>query len=188
MTQLDLLAPTADLPPGFLYRPDLITADEEAKLVAQFAGLEFREFEFHGFLGKRRVVSFGFHYDFGQAQLRRVAPIPDFLLPLRGQAAVFAGLEPVQLEHALVTEYMPGAAIGWHRDRRQFGDVIGLSFGAPCRFRLRRRSGDGWERKSLILEPRSAYLLRGEVRRHWEHSIPAAEALRYSVTFRSLAP
>ena len=40
---------------------------------------------------------------------------------------------------------------------------------------------------SLIVEPRSAYLLRGPSRTEWEHSIPAVDALRYSITFRSLA-
>src|SRR5205085_2830714 len=108
-----------------------------------------------------------------------------FLLPLRGRAAAFAGLDPDELADALVTEYSPGAAIGWHRDRPIFGDVIGISLGAPCRFRLRRKLGDRWERASLVLRPRSAYLLRGPVRHEWQHSIPPVEALRYSVTFRS---
>jgi len=38
----------------------------------------------------------------------------------------------------------------------------------------------------LNLQPRSAYLLRGPVRTQWEHSIPAVERLRYSITFRTL--
>ena len=186
MTQLSLIEAASDLPDGFDYRAELITPAEEAELVAQFAELDFREFEFHGYLGKRRVVSFGFHYDFSEARVQRVADIPDFLLPLRDKAAAFARLCPAEFEHALVTEYMPGAAIGWHRDRPQFRDVIAISFCSTCRFRLRRKQGSGWERKSVTLEPRSAYLLRGLVRREWEHSIPPAEALRYSVSFRSL--
>ncbi len=90
------------------------------------------------------------------------------------------------MPHALITEYGPGAAIGWHRDKGVFSDVIGVSLLSPCTFRLRRRVGSSWERYSLIAEPRSAYLLRGEARTAWEHSIPAVETLRYSVTFRSL--
>ena len=106
---------------------------------------------------------------------------------MRDSAADFAGLAPAELVHALVTEYTPGAAIGWHRDRPVFGDVIGISLASSCRFRLRRKQASGWQRAALVLEPRSAYLLRGPVRREWEHSIPPAERLRYSVTFRSLA-
>lgn len=90
--------------------------------------------------------------------------------------------------NVLVTEYGPGAAIGWHRDKGVFGDVIGISLLSTCIFRLRRKADARWERYSLPVEPRSAYLLRGSSRTDWEHSIPAVETLRYSVTFRSLRP
>jgi alkylated DNA repair dioxygenase AlkB len=86
----------------------------------------------------------------------------------------------------LVTEYVPGAAIGWHRDKAVFGDVVGVSLVSACVFRIRRTSGTAWERNSFRLEPRSAYLLRGPARTEWEHSIPAVDSLRYSVTFRTL--
>jgi alkylated DNA repair dioxygenase AlkB len=88
----------------------------------------------------------------------------------------------------LVNEYRPGAPIGWHRDRPQFEDVVGVSLGAPGRFRFRRKAGVGWERMALTVEPRSVYLLRGSARTEWEHSLPPAPELRYSITFRSLRP
>ena len=141
MTQLSLLEAASDLPDGFEYRAELIAPAEEAEFIAQFAELNFREFEFRGYPGKRRVVSFGVHYDFNQARVQRTVDIPDFLLPLRDKTAAFARLRPAELEHALITEYLPGAAIGWHRDRPQFGDVIGISFCSACRFRLRRKQG-----------------------------------------------
>jgi alkylated DNA repair dioxygenase AlkB len=184
--QLELLEPGPVLPEGFAYRSGLVSAGEEAVLIARFRELPFREFEFHGFLGKRRTVSFGLRYDFADAKMHRVEPIPAFLLPLRDRAAGFAELAPEAIEHALVTEYAPGAAIGWHRDRPVFGDVIGVSFASACRFRFRRKRGEAWQRTAAILEPRSAYLLRGSARSEWEHSIPPAEVLRYSVTFRTL--
>ena len=67
-----------------------------------------------------------------------------------------------------------------------FGDVIAVSLAAPCTLRLRRKQGNGWERTSVHVQPRSAYLLRGEVRWDWQHSIPPVDELRYSVTFRTL--
>jgi alkylated DNA repair dioxygenase AlkB len=173
-------------PEGFLYQEELVTADEERSLLAQVEGLPFRAFEFHGWMGKRRTISFGWHYDFGQRTLRAADPIPPFLLPLREAAATFAGLAPGDLAQVLVTEYGPGAAIGWHRDKAVFGDVIGISLLSPCRFRFRRKMGNRWDRVSLTVEPRSAYLLRGPSRSEWEHSIPAVDAPRYSITFRSL--
>jgi alkylated DNA repair dioxygenase AlkB len=83
-------------------------------------------------------------------------------------------------------EYGPGAAIGWHRDKSVFGQIVGVSLLSPCTFRLRRAVDTTWERVSLTAEPRSAYLLSGPAREEWEHSIPGVEQLRYSVTFRNI--
>jgi alkylated DNA repair dioxygenase AlkB len=178
------------LPEGMRYAPDLVTPEEERALVARFAELPFRAFEFQGFLGKRRVVSFGWRYDFNHMTIERTEDMPDFLLPLRERAAAFAGLKPAALQQVLLTEYGPGAGIGWHKDRSVFGEVVGISLLAPCVFRLRRKTAlkprPAWQRLSLTLAPRSAYLLSGPARSDWEHSIAEVESLRYSVTFRNL--
>ena len=184
--QLDLFGSAPSLPAGFAYQADLVSPQEERDLLAHFADLPFREFEFHGHVGRRRVVSFGWEYDFGQERVHRTHDLPAFLLPLRDEAAAFAGLAANDLPHALVTEYQAGAAIGWHKDKGVFGDVVGISLLSPCTLRLRRKKGATWERASLTAEPRSAYLLRGPARTEWEHSIPAVESLRYSITFRSI--
>jgi alkylated DNA repair dioxygenase AlkB len=184
--QRDLFAPAAGLPAGFAYEDDLITAAAESALLRDFEALSFRPFDFHGFLAKRHVVWFGWRYDYAGGKLRDSEPIPPFLLPLRARAAGFAGVSPESLQQVLINQYAPGAGIGWHRDKPMFGDVIAVSLGAPCTLRLRRKQGNGWERASLNLQPRSAYVLRGEARWDWQHSIPPVDALRYSVTFRTL--
>ena len=188
MTQLGLFAAPADLPEGLAYRPDIVTAAEEEALAERLAALPLRAFEFHGFEGNRRTVSFGWRYAFDGSGLAPAEPLPDWLLGLRERAAALAALPAEAFEHALILEYPPGAGIGWHRDRPVFGDVVGVSLLAPARLRFRRRQGAGWQRRALVAEPRSAYLLRGPAREEWEHSIPAMEALRYSVTFRTLRP
>ena len=184
--QSDLLGQSSALPDGFRYQPELIHEAEAAVLLPSISALPFKEFQFHGFLGKRRVVSFGWRYDFNGTGLTKTDDIPTFLLDLRAKAAAFAGLRASDLQHLLVTQYGPGAAIGWHKDRSVFGDVLGISLLAPCSFRFRRRRVTGWDRVSLELEPRSIYLLRGPARSDWEHSIPAVDGLRYSLTFRSV--
>jgi len=184
--QPDLFAQTPGTPQGFRYRAGFFTSEEERELARNLAALPFQPFEFHGFLGNRRVVSFGWRYVFDGRGLEQAEPMPDFLLPLRDRAAAFADIEPDLLEHVLLTEYQPGAAIGWHRDRSVFGDVIGLSLLSPARLRFRRREGPKWQRAAIDVEPRSAYLLTGPARAEWEHSIPAVESLRYSITFRTL--
>jgi alkylated DNA repair dioxygenase AlkB len=183
--QLALFAAGSTLPEGFRYQPEVISAAAEQQLLENVRELPFKAFEFQGFVGKRRTVSFGWHYDFNERMLRQAEGIPPFLLSLRDVAAAFAEMEPDQLQQVLVTEYDAGASIGWHRDKKVFGDVIGISLLSSCRFRFRRKSGSSWERTSLVTEPRSAYLLRGPSRHEWEHSIPAVQSLRYSVTYRS---
>ncbi len=185
--QADLFAsPPTLLPGGLRHWPEVISAAEETGLAAWIATLELKPFEFRGYLGLRRVKAFGWRYDYGMQAVQRADQIPDLLLPLRTRVSGLAGLEPDQLNHVLVTEYQLGAPIGWHRDRPQFGEVIGVSLLSPCILRFRRRRGSGWERAKLPAEPRSAYLLSGPARSEWEHSIAPMKALRYSITFRRL--
>jgi alkylated DNA repair dioxygenase AlkB len=174
---------------GLRYQPEFVDSDFEAALLERISDLPFREFEFHGYLGKRRVVSFGWRYEYsGRGALREAEDIPGFLLDLRSRAASFAHLEPEELQQVLVTEYRQGAGIGWHRDKPVFEKVVGVSLLAPCVLRFRRKleGTRAWERENLVAQPRSAYLLEGPVRREWEHSIVSVDELRYSITFRSL--
>lgn len=184
--QNDLFGTAPAWPEGFRYQAGLIDAAEEQAIVEILRELPFQPFEYHGFLGKRRVVSFGWRYVFDGSGLERAEPMPGFLLPLRERAAAFAGIEAKRLEHVLLTEYESGATIGWHRDRSVFGDVIGISLLSPARLRFRRKDGAKWARANIDASPRSAYLLTGPARTEWEHSIPAVERLRYSITFRTL--
>jgi alkylated DNA repair dioxygenase AlkB len=173
------------LPEGFRHAENVLSPAEEAAFVERFATLPFRPFEFHGYLGKRRIVSYGYRYDYGERTLRDSDAFPDFLLALCQRAAGFAQLPADSFEQALVTEYAPGAGIGWHRDKPMFSDVVAFSFLAPCVLRFRRKRGDAWERRKQLLLPRSAYLLSGAARWEWYHSIPRVGGLRYSVTFRN---
>lgn len=171
---------------GWRYRPELLSLEEERALVARLPALPFAPFNFHGHLANRRTVSFGFHYDFTRENLVETEEMPDFLLPVRDKAAHFAEIPASDLRHALITEYLPGAGIGWHKDKSPFQDVIGISLVSACVIRLRQKAGSSWKRLSFSAAPRSAYLFRGPVRNAWEHSIQPLASLRYSITFRSL--
>jgi alkylated DNA repair dioxygenase AlkB len=183
--QLGFFGAGVGMPEGFKYQPDVLSPDEEQQLLGEVRELPFKEFQFQGYVGKRRVVSFGWQYDFNQRVLRKADDIPGFLLTLREVAGSFSGVAPERLQQVLVTEYAAGAGIGWHRDKAVFGEVVGISLLSSCRFRLRRKVGTTWERVSLTAEPRSGYLLSGPSRTEWEHSIPEVDTLRYSITFRN---
>jgi len=174
------------LPQGFAYQPDLVDEAEERDLVSRFADLDFKPYEHLGYLGNRRIAGFGWRQDDSGRMVETGEPLPDFLSPLLAKVAAFTGLAQRSFRHALVTEYAPGAGIGWHRDRPPTIAVAGVSLLSPCSFRLRRKAGKGWDRASITAAPRSAYLMSGPARSDWQHSIPPVEALRYSVTFRTV--
>ena len=118
----------------------------------------------------------------------RPRTFPAFLEPLRRKVAAIFDRPADAFRQVLINEYRPGAGIGWHRDKAQFDEVVGVSLLAPCNLRFRRKAGETWDRRvRLTVEPRSAYLLSGPARREWQHSIPALPRLRYlASTLRTL--
>ena len=172
---------------GLEYRDEFISAAEHDDLVKQLDATDVTPFRFHGWIGNRKTKTFGWRYDFDDASFTPAEPIAEWLLPLRDKAAALAGVHADEFAHVLLARYDPGAAIGWHRDRPQFGQVVGISLGAPVTMRFRQRTDDGFRRAKLHLEPRSAYLLSGESRWDWEHSISPGDQLRFSITFRTLS-
>jgi len=206
-TQAPLLEFPAELPHGLVFEHDFLTADEESELVVWFATLPFREARFKTYYARRRVVSFhsaalAEGYDStSDDDLAPAGPPPPLLERLRERVAAFvrarAPGEVAAVDdfvHVLVSEYQPGTPIGWHRDKAQYGIVAGVSVGSRARMRFRPLPAPGeWTRvdpQTLIvqdLEPRSIYVMRGDIRRRWQHSILPTRALRYSVTMRTLA-
>jgi alkylated DNA repair dioxygenase AlkB len=180
------------LPKGFVYRDGFISVDEEAALAAEIARVEFSNYEMRGVVARRRVAFFGRAYD---ASLTVTPHLPAFLLPFRDRIAAWANVEPAAFVMALINEYRAGAPIGWHRDAPQYGIVVGLSLLSSCRMKLRpyispdARGSEHNARRvathEITLAPRSAYLMTGEARSAYEHHIPAVDALRYSITFRT---
>jgi alkylated DNA repair protein (DNA oxidative demethylase) len=177
----------APLIAGLRYKEAVIGESEERELLDCLQALDLAPFRFHGFLGNRRTHSFGWRYDFDDASFTPAEPIPGWLEPARERAAAFAGIKPGDFVHVLLARYDPGAGIGWHRDRDVFEQVVGISLGTPARLRFRQRTPSGFKRANLEVAPRSAYLLSGEVRHEWEHSIAPGEVLRFSITFRTLS-
>ncbi len=172
-------------PEGLRYACEFISPEIERELIGRIAGLPLQPFQFGQYEGKRRVAWFGFQYDYTQRRLLDADPIPDWLAPIIEGVEAFGGPE-TRIGQVLCTEYDVGVGIGWHRDKPHFDRVFGLSLGSSCRFRFRRPAGERWERFTLDAQPRSLYMMSGAARQEWEHSIPAVEAPRYSITFRTM--
>jgi alkylated DNA repair dioxygenase AlkB len=190
--ELTLFELSAQVPEGFCYRQNFLSEAEERDLIKRIQQLRLTPFKFHQFTGKRRTMSFGWDYEFGAANIVKTEDLPQFLLPLRTRAGMLFKIHPAELVQATVIEYAPGAPIGWHRDIPQFGVVVGISLGAPCRLKFRcharPQQGDRDAKISMAigLQPRSIYLLSGPARDKWQHSIPAVKELRYSIVMRTL--
>ncbi len=184
--QLTLFAGKAPSPEGLRYMPDFICHEAEQELIAHVAALPLQPFQFGQYEGKRRVASFGFRYDYSLRRLEEASPVPPWLGPITEKIEAFGG-PATRIRQVLCTEYDTGVGIGWHRDKPHFERIFGLSLGSACRFRFRRLSDYRWQRFTLEAEPRSIYMMSGACRSQWEHSIPAVEAPRYSITFRTMA-
>jgi alkylated DNA repair dioxygenase AlkB len=180
----------AEAPEGLRYLPDFLTEEEERVLAEEFSRLPYQEIRMHGVVAKRTVVHYGWDYGYESWKIAPTTPMPDFLQNVRTRCAAAAGLEPSALEEVLVSRYPPGAGIGWHRDAPMFGPiVIGVSFLGAARMRFRRKvagTEGAYELYALELAPRSAYILAGEARSQWQHTIPAVNAMRYSLSFRTI--
>ena len=174
-------------PRGFRYLDEIMTEAEQVALVESLRQLDLKPFEFHGHLGNRRVVSFGLKYDYSRRSVEPASEMPAFLEDLLTRVADFAGTDPNAFRQVGVSEYRAGAGIGWHKDKQEFGIIVGVSLLASATMRFRRANGVGWTRVSHIVKPRSIYILDGEARTEWEHSIPPLSDLRYSITFRTLS-
>src|SRR5271154_1794692 len=135
--QTGLFAAAARLPEGFCYHPDVLSVEEEERLAGELGALPLKPFHFHGYLANRQVVSFGYRYDYDSRSVVEAAPFPDFLQSLRRKVAETFGRPEDAFRQVLINEYRPGAGIGWHRDKAEFDEVVGVSLLAPCALRFR---------------------------------------------------
>jgi len=176
----------AELPRGFAYHPAILDDAEERELACRLEALDFAAVTMRGKVARRQAKHFGWVYGYESWRITPGPPIPDFLDPLRRRVARLTGVSHEDLVEVLVNAYPAGAGIGWHRDAPQFGLVIGVSLLGECRLRFQRGRGTAREARSMTIAPRSAYVLDGDARYEWQHSVPPTKSLRYSVTFRTL--
>ena len=173
-------------PEGLVLRPELLTVDDENRLLERLGELRFDPIVMRGQAARRTARHYGFGYDYETRTPQPGEPVPEWLLSVRESAAALAGEESEALAEVLVQRYPEGATIGWHRDAPAFGTVIGVSLGGSARMRFQRGRGETRRVWEIALAPRSGYVLAGAARRSWQHSIPATKEPRYSITFRTL--
>jgi len=194
-SQTELFELPPRLPHGLVYRPQFLTRAEEASLLTAIAPLPFRQARFQQYVARRRVVHFHADGDvdtedaYDDGESFSSGPVPPFLAALQQRIADAFCIVRSAFVHTLVSEYRPGAPIGWHRDKPSYGVVFGLSLKGRGTMRFRPLESHIEPRQTLVLElePRSLYVMQGPIRWLWQHSMLPARELRYSITFRTRA-
>lgn len=192
--QQKLIDTDTQLPSGLVYRPDFITAEEEADILShiEHLPLEHATYAVGGgeYEAKRRHFGFGWGYDEIEKKFIPGPALPPFLRTLQIRIAKWLDIPKERVVEALINEYSENAALGWHTDREEFEHIVGISLGgwARMRFRPLARRGERAAKSvvSLELESRSAYIMQKDIRWRWQHSVAPTRVLRYSITFRTL--
>jgi alkylated DNA repair dioxygenase AlkB len=188
------------LPNGLVYRPDFITPAEEEVIIAYIENLALQNAthtvhtaeEDLVISARRRHMGFGWGWDYRRKKLIPGEPLPRFLHGAQKKIAKWLQIEPGRVAEALINEYTPDTALGWHVDNEGFEKIIGVSLSGWCKMRFRPLKGFKEKKdagdvvSSVELEPRSAYIMQGPVRWQWQHSVAPVKKLRYSITFRTL--
>jgi alkylated DNA repair dioxygenase AlkB len=176
-------------PAGFSYLDNFITREEENILLDVISKADLHEFVFKGFTANRKVASFGYDYSFESGSLNKGKEIPaayDFLIEKVSSHLNIAAAEFAEL---LVIEYPEKCVMNWHRDAPPFGLIVGISLLSDCVFRLRPQEKIKQTRASIVSIPvkrRSLYVMQGESRSEWQHSVAPVKQKRYSITLRTL--
>ena len=127
--QLSLITTeTATAPVGLEYHSDFLAASEEEGLLAHIDNSEWLTDL------SRRVLHFGYRYDYTNRRLdetARIGPLPEWLTQLSNMVREAASKEAKQLldpqqpfEQAIINEYLPGQGIAPHIDRDCFGPIV----------------------------------------------------------------
>jgi len=101
----------------------------------------------------------------------RLDPLPEWLSWLIARVRADRWLE-APVVNAVINEYLPGQGIGPHIDHLAFGPrVAAVSLGGAAMLDLTSSPGPAAPKVSLDVQPRSLWVLGGEARTHWLHSI-----------------
>ena len=177
------------LPAGFRYFPDFLDEKEEGQMLLALQTIDVRPMIFQGYQAKRKTKSFGYDYHFDSRRLEKGLPVPESLIPLVDKVSAKLSIESKEFAELLVTEYPAGSVINWHRDAAPFHLIAGISLLSDCTLRFRPHDKLKQGRRAVLSFPvqrRSLYVLDGESRTDWQHSISPVGSTRYSITLRTL--
>ncbi len=180
-------APTALDVAGLVYRPNVVSIDEQERLLAEIDVLPWQNDL------KRRVQHFGYKYDYKARRIDQsmyVGALPPFAVEL-GRHLIAQGLIRDLPDQLIVNEYLPGQGISLHVDCEPcFKDtIVTVSLGSAYVMDFQEIASN--TSKELLLEVGSALVMSGDARFRWRHGIKMRRSdhgrrrgRRVSLTFR----
>lgn len=174
------------VPPGLKLAREIMTPAEEQGLIAliEASGLSYYAMDPDN---PRSSKSYGWKYDFRNDSFVPCEPIPEGFRPICEKAARFANVEPEDFAECLLNRYEPGAIIQPHSDKPVWEHIIGISLGSAETMTFSKPSDAAQADIDIVLEPRSMFLLSGEARHVYHHSLPPVKSMRWSITLRTFS-
>ncbi|MGV2433120.1 MAG UNVERIFIED_CONTAM: alpha-ketoglutarate-dependent dioxygenase AlkB [Rickettsiaceae bacterium] len=188
--QLSILDEKPTYIPGLIYIPDYITKLQEEKLI-NFIDKESWNTEL-----KRRVQHYGYKYNYKTGDVdigNKLGDLPHWLYDICNKLLEDKILTNMP-DQVIINEYFPGQGIASHIDSTKYFDdnICSLSLISPCVMDF-----TGVTSSSILLEPKSLLVLKGDARYFWKHSIAPRmydsygnikikRERRLSLTFRKL--
>lgn len=176
-----ILCPKMSDIPGLYCKQDILSINEEAAIVTAIQAQPWDT------TLSRRVQQYGHPYNY-KSEDRAVQAVPIWAFQLLDTCRLHMPIPHVPSDsiQVIVNEYTPGQGIAPHIDSlSQFAEwILTVSLGSPATMVFTKDT----EKHQVTLERRSAYLMTGDARYKWKHSIPARKGdrtgTRISVTFR----
>ena len=194
-------------PEGLYYVNNVITNTQSTKVIEELDRLEWKPLTIKVDTG-RLVQQYGYSFNYHKYGVHEVAPpMPAFIVELMDRLTEECkklGLfkaDYLPFNQCIINNYHPGQGISPHTDYYEFGPLIGcftLGTGAYMDFTKDK------DKFSLYTEPSSLYIMSGEARDSWMHSMASRQydevidqngsaqrinrGRRVSVTFRQVKP
>jgi alkylated DNA repair dioxygenase AlkB len=149
---------------------------------------------------RRRVQHYGFRFKYSQLMADSDAPVSDFPPIIKSLVHERSELAMHEFDQLTVNEYVAGIGIASHCDTHSaFSDTIAvISLLNPITMDFVYH--DGTRKVSVVIPPRSLFLMTGDSRYGWRHAIasrksdvgtdgtPSPRLRRVSLTFRKIEP
>ena len=180
---------------GGLYYIEDVFEDDAKTTINELDKLNWKPVVKNG----RMTQHYGYEYSYSTYKINKISEsLPEFLKKYRDllkDLCTELGLvdKKYEFNQCIVNNYYPGEGISPHTDLKTFGGVIGcftIGSGAVMQFT------NGVEaEEELYVVPNSLYIMSGEARYVWKHSMPSrkndivhgkkvARSRRISITFR----